>query len=185
MSTPPGQVALQLRIELKDVTPAIWRRLVVPASVRLAKLHDMFQASMGWTNSHMHSFTVGDSLYGMHLEDWPDEEIDEKTVTVQQALRGHRRFVYDYDFGDGWCHKVAIEGETHSTHGLKVAVCLDGQNACPPEDCGGPGGYEHLLVVLNDPSHEDYEDLLGWVGGPFDPTAFDLVSTNAELQRLR
>ena len=68
---------------------------------------------------------------------------------------------------------------------LKFAVCLDGKNACPPEDCGGVYGYAHLLQVLTDPSHEEHEDFMTWIGGAFDPTVFDLAVTNAELQRLR
>lgn len=174
-----------MRIQLEDVEPVIWRRILVPGSVRLSKLHDMFQATMGWTNSHLHSFSIADAIYGMHDEDSPDEEVDEKTVTVVQALRGHRRFVYDYDFGDSWRHEVVIEDEIRSTDGLKFAVCVDGENACPPEDCGGASGYEALLEVLADPSHEEHRHYLSWTGGPFDPTAFDLVSVNAELQRVR
>ena len=188
MPTPSGQAAFQLRIQLEDIKPVVWRRLLVPGSVRLSKLHDMFQVAMGWTNSHLHSFKVGDVSYGMNLEDdWDDEldEVDEKTVTVLQATRGHRRFRYVYDFGDNWRHDVVIEDEIHSPHGLKFAVCVEGQNACPPEDCGGTGGFAELLEVLADPSNEEHEHYLGWVGGIFDPTAFDLVSVNAELQRVR
>jgi len=186
--TPPGQVSFQLRIQLEDVKPVIWRRLLVPGSVRLSKLHDMFQAAMGWTNSHLHSFTVGDECYGMRLEDDEDDdpdEIDENTVTVVQTLGGHKRFAYLYDFGDNWRHDVVIEDEIRSINGLKFAVCVDGQNACPPEDCGGTGGFTELLEILADPDHEEREHYLGWVGGLFDPTAFDLASVNAELQRLR
>ena len=69
--------------------------------------------------------------------------------------------------------------------GLKFAVCLDGANACPPEDCGGAPGYGELVRVLADPSHEDYEHLLGWVGGAFDSAAFDLGLVNARLQSVR
>jgi hypothetical protein len=79
----------QLRIPLEEVVPTVWRRLLVPGGVRLAKLHDMFQAAMGWTNSHLHSFTIGDQLYGMHVEDWPEEELDEKDLTVFVSLRAY------------------------------------------------------------------------------------------------
>ena len=77
-----SQPVFQLRIQLEEVVPTVWRRLLVPGGVRLAKLHDMFQAAMGWTNSHLHSFTIGDQLYGMHVEDWPEEELDEKDFTA-------------------------------------------------------------------------------------------------------
>lgn len=145
----------------------------------------MFQAAMGWTNSHLHSFTIGDQLYGMNFDDYPEDEIDEKKVTVLRAIGGHRRFSYEYDFGDSWGHEVVVEEAIRSPRGLKYAVCIDGQNACPPEDCGRVGGYSELLEVLADPSHEDHDHFTQWVGGSFDPTLFDLVSTNAALQQLR
>jgi hypothetical protein len=175
----------QLRIRLEGVSPAVWRRLLVPGSVRLARLHDMFQAAMGWTNSHLHSFTIGGERYGMHFDEYPDDEIDEKDVTVLQALREQRRFTYEYDFGDSWEHEVVVEDLARTPHGLKHAVCLDGQNACPPEDVGGVPGYGLFLEAVADPTHEEHDDWLMWVGGSFDPAVFDLAATNTALQRIR
>lgn len=185
MPTPPGQGVFQLRITLDDVVPTVWRRLLVPATVRLVKLHDIFQAAMGWTNSHLHSFTIGGELYGMHFDDYPEHEIDEKEVTVLRAIGEHRRFSYEYDFGDSWEHEVVVEDFVRTPRGLKHAVCLDGQNACPPEDCGGVGGYAELLEVLADPEHEEHDHLMGWVGGAFDATFFDLAGVNVALQHVR
>jgi hypothetical protein len=73
----------------------------------------------------------------MHFDDYPEDEIDETEVTVLQAVGGHRRFSYEYDFGDSWVHSVVVEEVTRLPRGLKLAVCIDGQNACPPEDCAG------------------------------------------------
>ena len=185
MPTPPGRSVFRLRVTLDDVDPTVWRRLLVPGSVSLAKLHDILQAAMGWTNSHLHSFTIGNQLYGMHFDDFPEDEVDEKGVTVLQAIGGHGRFSYEYDFGDSWGHEVVVEAAIRSPRALKFAVCLDGQNACPPEDCGGVSGYAELLAVLADPDHEDHDHLLQWVGGSFDPTEFDLVAANVALQQLR
>ena len=185
MPTPPVQSAFRLRITLDDVVPTVWRRLLVPGSVRLAKLHRMFQTAMGWTDSHLHSFTIGGQLYGMHFDDYPEEEIDEQRVTVLRAIGDNRCFSYEYDFGDSWGHEVVVEEATRSSRGLKYAVCIDGQNACPPEDCGGVWGYAELLELLTDPDHEDHDHFRQWVGGPFDPTSFDLVGVNAALQQLR
>jgi hypothetical protein len=84
--TPPGQPVVQLRISLRDVHPVVWRRLLVPGSVRLAKLHLMLQAAMGWTNSHLHDFQIGGVRYGMQFDDYPDGEVDENAVTVVTAL---------------------------------------------------------------------------------------------------
>ena len=185
-SQPAGQVSFQLRIELEDVEPPVWRRLLVPGGFGLARLHDVFQAAMGWSNSHLHCFSIGGERYGMLLEE-DDEELyqDEGDLTVLAALGGHERFSYEYDFGDSWVHDVVVEGTTTSRRGLKHAVCLGGENACPPEDCGGTGGYAELLVAIADPAHEEHEDLLEWLGGPFDPSAFSLTDVNAELQRIR
>ena len=95
------------------------------------------------------------------------------------------RFSYEYDFGDSWDHEVIVEEFVRTPLGLKHAVCLDGQNACPPEDCGGTGGYAELLEVLADPEHEEHDHLVNWVGGTFDSTLFDLVAVNVALQHVR
>jgi hypothetical protein len=167
------------------VEPVIWRRLLVPGSARLAKLSDMLLAAMGWTNSHEHAFRAGDKLFGMHLEDWDDDEIDEKSVTVLQVLREERRCFFDYDFGDSWVHEVVVEELTWSPLGLKYAVCLAGQNACPPEDVGGTDGYAYFLEAIADEGHNEHKSYLEWFGKSFDPAEFDLVGANARCQRLR
>jgi len=151
----------------------------------MAKLSEMLLAAMGWTNSHLHAFRVGEKRYGMNFDEYPDGEIDEKAVTVLQALRDRRRFTYDYDFGDGWEHEVVIEELNWSYFGLKFAVCIDGQNACPPEDVGGTGGYVEFLEAISDSTHEEHESYLEWVGGSFDPAEFDLANANALLQKVR
>lgn len=163
----------------------VWRLLLVPGSVRLDKLHAMLQAAMGWEDRHLHSFEIGGDRYGMLFDERPDDELDEKAVTVLRAIGELPRFTYEYDLGDGWSHEIRIESLSRSSPGLKFGVCLDGQNACPPEDCGGPGGYDDLLQVLADPSHDEHEHMRAWVGGALDATAFDLVAANARLQKVR
>ncbi len=186
MPQPPPQVTLQLRVELQEVTPAVWRRILVPTSVRLDRLADMLIAAMGWTNSHLHCFEIGAERYGMQFDEFPDGELDEKSITVLQALRGVESFEFEYDFGDGWTHDITIEAAIESTFGLKHAVCLDGTNACPPEDCGGPGGFEYFLEALADPTHDEHEEYVDWIGSAtFDRSAFDLVTANAALQKVR
>ena len=93
--------------------------------------------------------------------------------------------LYEYDFGDSWEHDVVVEERATARLALKFAVCLDGQNACPPEDSGGGGGYEYMLASLADPADEEHDRYLEWLGGPFDPTAFSLAEVNGALQRLR
>ena len=185
MPQPPGQSVFRFRIQLNDVDPVIWRRLLVPGSVRMAKLADMLIAGMGWTNSHLHAFRVGEKRYGMNFDEYPEGEIDEKSVTVLQSLRDERRFTFDYDFGDSWEHDVVIEELTWSFFGLKYAVCIDGANACPPEDVGGVYGYANFLEAINDPEHEEFDDYTAWIDGPFDPAEFNLGEVNAVLQKVR
>ena len=186
MPAPPEQLTLQLYVELDNVTPAIWRRILVPTSVRMSRLHDMIQAAMGWTNSRLHAFTVGDARYGLRFDEHPDGEIDEQTVTVLQALRGCEAFSYEYDFGDGWEHTITVEAEFRTLHALKFALGLAGDNACPPEGSGGPGGFEYFLEALADPMHEEHGNYVRWNGGDaFDRTAFSLIEVNAALQKVR
>jgi hypothetical protein len=180
-----GQAVFQLRVQLQEVHPVVWRRILVPGSVRLSKLAGILCTCVGWQNSHLHQFRTANALYGMHVEEWDDDEIDEKTVSVLQVFRDERRFIFDYDFGDNWHHEVIIENLTWSHHALKFAVCIDGQNACPPEDVGGVGGYGNFLRAITDAEHDEHDDYLEWAGGSFDPGAFDLGSVNAELQRIR
>lgn len=186
MPTHPEHLTLQLLVELDEVTPTVWRRILVPTGVRMSRLHDMIQAAMGWTNSHLHAFVVGDARFGLCFDEHPEGEIDEQTVTIYQALRGQKRFTYEYDFGDGWEHTISVEAEFRTLHALKFAICLAGENACPPEDSGGPGGFEHFLEALADPGHEEHEDYVRWNGSDtFDRTAFDLIEINAVLQKVR
>jgi integrase len=183
--TPPGQPVLELLVELRDVEPRVWRRLLVPGSVRLDKLHRMLQAAMGWEDCHLHSFEIDGARYGTQFDEYPEAELQEKSFTVIGAVGSSRRFAYEYDFGDDWEHDISVEATWRMPIGLKLAVCLDGANACPPEDCGGAPGYEDLLRVLADPTHADHEHMRGWVGGPFDPHEFVLPLANARLQTVR
>jgi hypothetical protein len=176
------QPVFQLRIRLEGIDPPIWRRVLVSGAAKLSRLHDIFQAAMGWTNSHLHSFTIDGKLYGSQFDDYPEEELDEAEYTVFVALR---RFVYDYDFGDSWTHEVVVEDVTWSPYVLKHGVCLDGGGARPLEDVGGTGGYEEYLETLADPLHEEHDNYLVWVGYKFDPSVFNVAADNAALQRVR
>lgn len=177
-----SHTVVQLRVTLLDVEPPVWRRLIVPGLMRLDWLAFTIIEAMGWKNSHLHLFRIGDTVYGMDDEDAPEDEIDEATVNVATALDGVERFFFDYDFGDGWEHEVVVESYRADTISVKTPVCVDGARACPPEDCGGPGGYADLLGVLADPTHERHEEMTQWLGRPFDPEAFDLAIANASIQ---
>jgi hypothetical protein len=175
----------QLRVTLEQIEPPVWRRLLVPGSVRLDKLHRMIQAAFGWWDYHLHAFEIGEERYGTVDDDCPEDELDETTVTLVQALDGVDRFAYEYDFGDSWDHEIVVEDFRRMPEGLKFGVCVDGQNACPPEDVGGPSGYAEFLDAMADPFADEHERVLNWLRGPFDPTEFDLALANARLQKVR
>lgn len=178
----------QLKISLLDIQPEIWRRLLVPGGVRLSHLHEIFQVAMGWTNSHLHQFSVADIRYGVPDPDFDQGEVrDERNVRLCEiAPRVNDSFVYDYDFGDGWEHRVVVEKIlTPEDSPADLPVCLAGARACPPEDCGGVPGYESFLEALRDPTHEEHQAMLTWVGGSFDPEAFDPNTVTTPLRRMR
>lgn len=176
----------QLRIELLDVDPAIWRRILVPGSVKLHKLHAVLLWTMGWAGGHLHEFVIGHDHYGEPTAfDTPPHVQRDDRVTLAAALGAHKSFVYLYDFGDGWEHRVTVEKILPPDPGLKLPQCLDGANACPPEDVGGPPGYADFLEAIRDPAHEEHDAMLQWCGGAFDPTAFSLDDVNTPLRQFK
>jgi hypothetical protein len=144
---------------------------------------------MGWEDSHMHQFKVGKTYYGtLYPDDFDDVTMtkDEKTVAVSEVMaKPKAKMVYEYDFGDSWEHEILLEKILPPEPGVKYPVCLDGKRACPPEDCGGTWGYADLLEAIQDPKHPEHEDRLEWIGGSFDPEAFDVGKVNRALKRLR
>jgi len=175
----------QIKIVLAEVKPSVWRRVLVPGSMTLHKLHKVIQAAMGWTDSHLHQFTLDDRLFSLPSpEDWEPVE-DERKFTLEQLVPFEKtQFFYEYDFGDGWSHSLLVEKIT--TSGSESLVrCLDGKRACPPEDVGGPWGYKDFLKAIRDPNHEEHDSYLEWAGGPFDPELCDLAEINAALKRIK
>ena len=186
-STAPPPI-YQLHIELRDLKPVIWRRVLVPQSVTLAKLHQVIQIAMGWTNSHLHEFTIGRIRYGMPSRESiePDLVINEKRTTLQASLPpSTKSFSYSYDFGDGWEHTLRVEKTLPIDPAFHYPLCMAGANACPPEDIGGPPGYVDFVQAISDPAHPEHEELLEWCGGTFDPFAFNLDAINAQLRRIK
>ena len=91
--------------------------------------------------------------------------------------------IYEYDFGDSWEHKILLEKILTDDGKTVLPVCIKGKRASPPEDCGGIWGYEELLETISNPKHPDHEEMLEWLGGEFDPEAFDLEQINKDLAR--
>ncbi len=189
---PPRPQPVALRIELLDVAPLVWRRVLVSNQSTLASLHNFVQWVMGWMDTHAHEFQVGD---GVVAPDWWIREVgtdsdtsnyrDERRVsvaTVARELGSGGEMEYRYDMGDGWRHRIVIESPPPNWSSLELPLptCLAGENACPPDDVGGPHGYALLLEILGDREHDQHEDMIRWIGGVFDPKGFDLNRINRE-----
>ena len=181
-----GKAAIyQLKITLEDIRPPIWRRVQVPGDILLPDLHHLIQVVMGWEDAHLHAFRVGNISYGQpdsELDDWMQDEGRIRLAQIAPAEKS--KFRYEYDFGDDWRHMVVVEKLLPVAVGQNYPVCLTGKRASPPEDCGGPWGYPVFLKAISNPEHERHDELLEWIGGEFDPEAFDVAAVNSELQRM-
>jgi hypothetical protein len=178
----------QIKVTLEGSKPPIWRRLLVRGDITLGDLHRIIQAAFGWWDYHLHQFIVGRTYYGEPHPDYFDymEMRDEQEVRLVQIASGEGfKFRYEYDFGDSWLHQVLVEKILPPEPGQAYPVCVKGRRACPPEDVGGIWGYYSFLEAIQDPNHEEHEEYLEWVGGAFDPEAFDLEEVNEVLQALR
>ena len=184
------QEIYQIKVTLLDTSPPIWRRLLVPADVTLEHLHGALQAAMGWDDSHMHEFRVGRQRFGQpdpadRFMGMPSVE-NERTVRLSSALsRVGAKAMYTYDFGDSWEHGIVLEKRLPADPTTAYPVCTGGQLACPPEDCGGVGGFYNLLDAISDPNHDQHEELRDWIGDDFDPEAFSVDQVNRTLAPLR
>lgn len=177
----------QLKITLNGSKPPIWRRVQVPKSITLAKLHRVMQIVMGWQDYHLHQFIIDGVYYGIPDPDFDEPPIrSEKSVKLERVVPGAKtRFVYEYDFGDSWLHDIVIEQVLSPEEGKRYPCCVTGKRAAPPEDCGGIYGFYEFLAAIQDPEHPEHEELLEWTGGSFDPETFDIESINRQLKRLR
>lgn len=178
----------QIKVTLENSKPPIWRRLLVRSDISLADLHAIIQAAFGWWDYHLHQFIVDGTYYGEPDPDYLDyvDMHDEQTVTLGQiAVDEGFKFRYEYDFGDSWLHQVLVEKILPPDPDQDYPVCIKGRRARPPEDVGGIWGYYCFLKAIQDPEHEEYDEYLEWVGGEFNPEAFDLEETNQALDALR
>ena len=184
-----SDLLFQFKITLLDIKPAIWRRIQVQ-DCTLADLHEYIQAAFGWENYHLHQFEIDGLNYSQPAPDGDDFGMDfedESDVLLSKLLpKSSRkaRWIYEYDFGDGWRHEVLFEGFPPSDPKAKAPLCLEGGRACPPEDCGGPPGYEDYLAAIADPQDEQHEELLDW-RGPFDPEAFDAKKATKGMRKVK
>jgi hypothetical protein len=183
----PGDQIAQLKITLLDIDPPVWRRVLVPVTIRLDRLDRVIQAAMGWTNSHLHMFIHPSGRYGVPDLDFPLQD-ERRTGLRDLAAQEGEAFRYEYDFGDSWEHEIVLEQLLTAEPGGRYLTCLDGARACPPEDCGGVHGYADLLDTLADPTHPEHQHLLEWLGiekgSDLDPAHFDTTDANRRLDAV-
>lgn len=192
LPAPATVQGFQLRIDLRRTKPPVWRRIEVPGDITLPRLHDVIQAAMGWTDSHLHRFRTGSGrnapefLTQFDLDDGDgDEGMLEVDVRLDQILSATGdRLWYDYDFGDNWEHVLRVEKVLDTPP--QVAACTGGKLACPPEDCGGIWGYGELADWVRG----DYDEALrpevfdstvhgrSWLPDGWHPDAFDIDEAN-------
>ena len=183
------QLIIEANVTLEDIEPPIWRRLLLPLDLNLAELHQVLQAAFGWTDSHLHQFIIGGLAYGAPEF---DEGFDDEHTTFEATevllrdfdfVHAKPQFLYEYDFGDSWVHRIEFEDLVPRQPGLKYPSCIDGARHRPPEDVGGSSGYQDFLEAWLDPAHEDHKAMRRWAGRAFDPEKFDVSATNKAISR--
>jgi hypothetical protein len=185
-----AQDIYQIKVTLLGTNPPIWRRLLVPADLTLARLHNVLQTAMGWDNEHMHEFRAGQRRFGR------PEPVDpfmrtpcvesERTAPLSAVLqRAGAKMIYTYDLGDNWEHGIVLEKQLPAEPHTTYPVCTDGRLACPPEDCGGIPGYYDLLGALADSSHPRHDELQEWIDSEFNAEAFSIDKVNRLLPPAR
>lgn len=184
----PGKTpatTLQLHIELRHLKPKIWRRVLVPDTITLARLHNVIQAAFQWDDDHLHEFKTAGQRYGVSHPDYdaPGDVKSEQTQLLK-AIAPARTIDYAYDFGDDWQLRIKVEKELPPTD-RKLPLCIAGANAAPPEDSGGVPGYVALVEIMADPTHPEHQAMAEWIDGDWDAAAFDIEHVNSRLERIK
>lgn len=180
----------QIKITLNNSKPPIWRRLLIDSRYHLDDLHAIIQDAMGWEYSHLHQFSHQGITYVQYnsefseLREGQDYEMGKPIALFLQQEKD--KLMYEYDMGDGWRHTIELEKILPAAK-APILTCIGGRRACPPEDCGGMGGYEYLMEILADKEHEEHDDMLEWLGlndaSEFNPAAFSKEEVNQRLAR--
>jgi pRiA4b ORF-3-like protein len=184
--SPAHNVIVQIKIKLLGVTkPPVWRRVQLRADTRLDQLHEILQAALGWENYHLHAFSFGEEQFGPRDPELMLDFSDERKVTLGELTDIGARFRYTYDFGDNWEHEILVEDLLDPDPDTHYPILVAAKGACPPEDCGSPWGYADLKDILADPSHNEHQEMLEWLGidnaSEFDPAAVPTDTIDYEL----
>lgn len=183
-----SQSVYQLKVTLRGIRPAIWRRVQVDGDTTLEHLHWVIQFAMGWTGSHLHSFAIQGMEHSLSKSGLGLDELDtcdEPSTRLSQIITGEKfKFCYLYDFGDSWVHEVLVEKVLTAKRHKHYPACIKAKRACPPEDCGGTWGYQALLKAIKAPKHPEHASRLEWLGTSFDPEEVGLDEINNLLKSI-
>jgi hypothetical protein len=175
-----------LRIELKDIEPLIWRRVVVPTSMNLKWIHSVIQAAMGWLDIHLWEFRANERKFGMRIPNDPDNRINNAATVKLSALlsSGITEIIYVYDIGDNWEHQIVVESVTAAEPAELYPQFLGGERRCPPEDCGGFPGYYEFLDNIASKDSKRRKAALDWYGRPYKPDDIDEAQIVADFKNI-
>ena len=180
--------AVRIKVTLKDVKPEVMRRLVVPVTLRLDRLHLTLQTAFGWTNSHLFEFFAGDVHWGIPDpdNDYGHQPIDACKARLCDVVRetGAKTIHYLYDFGDSWDHVIKLEKWFDNTTTEELPFLLEAAGRCPPEDVGGAPGYAEYLDAISDTAHPEHEQMRLWGPERFDPNVVDRAELEAAVNAL-
>jgi hypothetical protein len=181
----PVDRLLALHLKIAGCRPPVWRRLLVRESMWLSRLHDSIQLVFEWFDYQTHTFAFGDLRFGNPLKQGELIVEDDRDVTLAEMdLEHHPRFVYTYNFDEGWRVEITVEKSPPPRKGARYPLCAAGERAGPPEDCGGPEAYHDMLACLAEPGTELGREWREWIGPDYDPAACDLEKTNQGLRKL-
>lgn len=175
------------KIDLNETSPLVTRTFKVSSEISMYLMHQIIQEVMGWKNYHLYEFKIdGNKIADTRLL---DEELgsitDCKTVMVEDVFTHlGKKCQYEYDFGDGWLHVLELIEISNNPVNVVLPIIVSGENACPPEDCGGVDGYAELKEILKNPKHEEFKSTWIWVGLQFNPFKFNIKATEKSLARL-
>ncbi len=165
--------SLQLKISLAEIKPEIWRRIILAPDTSLHGLHRIIQLLYEWYDYHLYEFTIRGIKYQQ-----PGPESEGRDSTRARLSQFHfavgDEFTYVYDFGDCWIHRVRVEAYVQNADPGWLPHLVAGERRGPPEDCGGPGGFERFLEAIANPKDNEYDEYRTWVGDDYSPDNFDL-----------
>jgi hypothetical protein len=170
----------KIHLSLPGTEPLVWRRLLVPGHFTLEMLNSVFQLVMGWQMKHLYDVEIGGKRYS-EPDDFDDEAVGDVKTPLAELAVVKSEFIYTYDFGDSWRHRVAVEEILPKDERFSYPACIGGENACPPEDCGGFPGYHELKMKISDSKNPEYDEMMMWLGGFFDPRSFDPNRINRDM----